>query len=49
MDGICRRKRAMLVVKSERQQMTDRMELPNQEKRKCTRTWEYWKLTPSNK
>ena len=45
----------MLIMKSGKRHMTDGMELLKQEKlersgkRKRTNTWEYWKLTPSNK
>ena len=45
----------VLIMKNGKRHMTDGMELPNQEKlerskkRKPTNTWEYWKLTPSNK
>ena len=47
----------MQVMKSGKRHMTEGFELPNQkkknskrsEKRKPTNTWEYWKLTPSNK
>ena len=46
---------AMLVMKSGKQHKTEGIKLPNQEKlerqekRKRTNTWEYWKLTLSNK
>ena len=47
---------AMLVMISRKRHSMDGIELPNQEKkiersekRKRTNTWEYWKLTPSNK
>ena len=46
---------AMLIMKSEKQQMTERFELSNQEKpersdkRKLTNIWDYWKRTPSIK
>ena len=49
-----REKCTMLVMKSGKRYLTDRMELPKQdkerlEKRKPTNTWGYWKLTPSDK
>ena len=46
---------AMLIMKSEKQQMMERFELPNQEKsersdkRKLTNIWDCWKRTQSNK
>ena len=42
---------AILVMKSEKQQMTDgiRTKLGHLEKRKSTNTWVSWRLTPSNK
>ena len=46
---------AMLIMKSGKWQMTKGIKLPKQEKSehsensKCTRTWEYWKWTLSNK
>ena len=47
---------AMLIMKSGKRHMAEEMKLPNQkkklersEKRKPANTWEYWKLTPSNK
>ena len=46
----------MLVMKSGKRQLTDRMELPNKDKikkhsqkAKPTNTWAPWRLTPSNK
>ena len=51
----CIEKCAMLIMKSEKQQITEEMELPNQEKSerlekgKLPNSWEYWKRTPSNK
>ena len=42
---------AMLITKSDKQQTTEGIELPNQEKIKTLgekETWEYWKRTPSN-
>ena len=49
-------KSAMLEMKSRKQQTTEGIKLPksrenrnSQRKRKRTNTWEYWKLTPSNK
>ena len=40
---------SMLGIKSDKRHLTDGMELPNQEKRKPTNIWGYWKLTPSHK
>ena len=47
--------RKMCYVKKRKRHVKEGMELPNKEKsehsekRKPTNTWEYWKLTPSNK
>ena len=47
-------KSAMLIMKRRKRQMTEGIELPNQEKsersekRKRTNTWEHLKRTPSN-
>ena len=46
---------AILVMKSCKRHLTDRMELPSQDKiktlgeKESTNTWESWRLTPSNK
>ena len=47
---------AVLVMKSEKRQMTKVLELPNQEKirthgekKQLTNTWGHWKQTPSKK
>ena len=48
-------KYAMLILKTGKRKMTERIELQNKEdserleKRKITSTWEYWKQTSSNK
>ena len=46
----------MIIMKSVKRHLTDgkgtmksRKKLERSEKRKPTNTWEYWKLTPSNK
>ena len=49
------KKCAILIMKSRKRHITDGMELPNQEKirtigeKETYKTWENWKLTPSNK
>ena len=48
---------AMLIMKNEKQNMTEKIKLPNQkkkkseqsEKRRLTNTWGYWKRIPSSK
>ena len=45
---------AMQIMKSKKRQLTEKIEMTNQEKSehskqwKQTNTWEYWKQTPSN-